>query len=30
MKHRKEKFKFRKVKCKIIFIWTMYQKVGKE
>jgi len=29
-KQRKEKVKLRKVICKIIFIETMYRKVGKE
>jgi len=30
IKHRREKVKFRKVICKIIFIETIYRKVGKE
>jgi len=29
-KQRREKVKFRKVICKIIFIETIYRKVGKE
>ena len=29
-KKRREKVKLRKVMCKIIFIETMYRKVGKE
>ena len=30
IKQRREKVKFRKVICKIIFIETIYRKVGKE